>query len=208
MRARRGLRASGEIALVRTRQEPPPDDEQCPKRKEPEVPRRLVDPGTLADVVQAQEVVIDDPLDDVEKAPPNEHPADEGLSAERPAPVLGSSPENPDTRQYSDPRRGVKQPVRKRVGLQARNRGLGVAAFTREQVVPLEDLMQQDPVYEPSEADAEQDARESRARDRLVRDFGRARTVSADSFRLPFTCYGQRALRLSKCLAMPVQERP
>ena len=43
--------------------------------------------GALADMVDREEVVVDDPFDKVEEPPADEHPASEGASADRPAPV-------------------------------------------------------------------------------------------------------------------------
>src|ERR671910_2722399 len=80
----------GVSALVGAGQEPPAGDEKCAEREEAEVPGGLV--AGLADVVDTEDVVVHDPFNEVEEAPADEHPSDEGASTDSPAPARGALP--------------------------------------------------------------------------------------------------------------------
>jgi hypothetical protein len=54
-------------------------------------------------VVDREDVVIDDPLEEVEESPADEHPAKEGASVDRPAPVRRAPPEDVETNGNRDP---------------------------------------------------------------------------------------------------------
>ena len=56
----------------------------------------------------------------------------------------------------------MKQAVGQRVVLQTPDGGIGVIALAAQQVVPLEDLVEDDAVHEPAEADPNQDSWRSR----------------------------------------------
>ena len=58
-----------------------------------------------------------------------------------------------------DPGGEMEQPIPERVRLQPGDRRRGVAALAGEHVMPLQDLVEHDPVDEPTEAEAEQDPR-------------------------------------------------
>ena len=52
----------------------------------------------------------------------------------------------------------MEKAVPQRIRLQSGNRGFGVVAFAGEHVVPLKDLVKDDAIHEPSEADPEQES--------------------------------------------------
>ena len=62
----------------------------------------------------------------------------------------------------------MEQAVLKSVGLEPRYGRIGVAALTGQHVVPLKDLVEQNAVHQPTEADPYQDPRETRTSDRLL----------------------------------------
>src|SRR5215207_11662967 len=144
---------------------PSGDREQRAEREEGEIPCCLV-PG-LANVVNPKDVMVDQTLNEVEEAPADEQPTHECTTTDRPAPIGCASPEDPEADQHCAPCRGVEQAIPKHVGLQAGDSRFRVAAFAAEHVVPLEDLVEDDPVYEAAEADADQDSGGAGARDRL-----------------------------------------
>ncbi len=149
------------------REQPATDDRRETECEEPEVPGPLVDPGALAEVVKPENTMVHDTLDDVQEAPTNEKPADEGPAAGRPAPVVGATPEEVDSCRDRQPRAGMEQPVGKRVVLEAADRRLLEASLTGQHVVPLKDLMEHDPVDETAEADPETDPGETWTRNRV-----------------------------------------
>ena len=147
---RRSIRVRG------TAQKPAAEDEKCAEGKKAEVPGGLV--ACLAYMVDAEDVVIDDPFDEVEEAPADEHPADERAPADRPAPVRGAPPENPDAYSDSNPGGSVKEAVKECVGLEPCDGGGRVVALVGEHVVPLKDLVKDDAVHESAQADAQKDS--------------------------------------------------
>src|SRR5215207_5992827 len=151
--------------LVAADKRPSGDREQRAEREEGEIPCCLV-PG-LANVVNPEDVMVDQTLNEVEEAPADEQPTHECTTTDRPAPIGCASPEDPEADQHCAPCRGVEQPIPKHVVFQARDSRFRVAAFAAEQVVPLEDLVEDDPVYEAAEADAEQDSGGAGPGDRL-----------------------------------------
>ena len=72
----------------------PAKNEQRPEHQEADVVCPLMG-DVFADVVDREDVVIHDSLHEVEQSPAGEHPADECASAECPAPVFSSTPEDP-----------------------------------------------------------------------------------------------------------------
>jgi hypothetical protein len=74
-----------EPPLIGAGQEPAADDEHCAEREESEVPSSLIDARAFAYVVNREDLVIHDALDEVEEAPPDEHPARESPAANCPA---------------------------------------------------------------------------------------------------------------------------
>ena len=144
------------------------------------------------DVVDREYVVIDDPFDEVEQPPADEHRSEEGTSADRPSPMGRAAPEDVETTGDGEPRGGVKESVPERVRLEPGNGGGRIAALAREHVMPLKDLVEHDPVDEAPEPDAEQDRRGARAREWLL-----SLTTWAD---------GHRATQVPSCAAVPNED--
>src|SRR5215211_4917069 len=124
------LGGRGDIAPVRASEEPPADDKQRAEREEREVPGGLV--GAFANMVDREDVMIDHALNEIENAPPDDHPANEGTSADGRATVGCASPEDVDAYGDGDPCGSVEEAVPKHVGLQTRYGRFGVAAFAGE----------------------------------------------------------------------------
>jgi hypothetical protein len=134
------------------------DDEHRAEGEEAEVPPEGVG-DVVPHVVDAEQVVVDDALDQVEPAPPGE---EEPAEATPPADPSGAGQE-PDPEDDEQPGDDVEQPVPERVLLERPDRGVGergVAVLGGEQVVPLQDLVQDDAVEEAAETDAEGEAAE------------------------------------------------
>jgi hypothetical protein len=108
-------------------------------------------------VVQAEQVVVDDALDEVEEAEAHQHRARQQLPRPAHMGAVRPSPQHDQAEQDEDVGSGMKEPVPERVDLQVRH---AVGRITRagEHVVPLEHLMQHDAVEEAAEAKAEQDS--------------------------------------------------
>jgi hypothetical protein len=138
-------------------QEPPTADEERAEAEEGKIPGGLV--ACLAHVMDAEKVVIDQSLNNVEEAPADEHPAEELASVSRPAPVAGPAPEKPDPCRHRHPGRCVEETVPERVRFEPSNRGDRVAICAAQHVMPLQDLMKDDPVDEATQPDAEQNPR-------------------------------------------------
>ena len=85
-------------------------------RQEADVVRQLVRTGP--DVVEAEEVVIDDPFHDVEQAPADERATDQRPDAARPMTSAVRGHEHEHAGNGQGPGRGVKQAVAERVCLQ------------------------------------------------------------------------------------------
>lgn len=83
--------------------------------------------------------------------------------------VAHPPPEDPDADSDGDPGGCVEQAVPERVRLQSGNSRVRIVALTRQHVVPLEDLVEHDPIDEAAETDAEQYSWGARAQGRLVR---------------------------------------
>ena len=140
------------IICQRARREAQARDQQRAQREEAEVVgraarRRRGRGGT-------EQVVVDDALDEVERSPAGEQqPEQRGRASGAPSlPRRHSSP----TPARRDPGASVEEAVGERVGLQpgdGRRRG---GRRCRQQVVPLQDLVQHDAVDEAAEPDAEQ----------------------------------------------------
>ena len=118
--------------------------------------------GARPYVMDAEQLVIDDAFEDVERAP-----ADENEPVKH-APRRHAVTDQRETREDHDQHRGVEEAVRERVHLEAVLGRDRPTLGAREHVVPLENLMEEDPIDEPAEANAEQGrAPEGSSRHRL-----------------------------------------
>jgi hypothetical protein len=122
----------------------------------------------FADMVEAENLVVDKTLAYVEQPPSEKYPAKEGAATDRPAPIGGPPPQNPQADDDGDPCSGVEETIRERVVLKSCHGRLGVVALAAEQVVPLKDLVEDDAVHKAAESDAEQDSGCARPRPGLM----------------------------------------
>lgn len=146
--------AGPECALRRRNRLPAADYEDEARRKEKVVEYRLT--MALQDMVDVQDVMINDALDEIEKAPAEEISPDEDFAAPGDIATCASTPQQCKTRQDHDEAKRVEQPIPVHVNLHVRDAGLG--KLGREHVVYLKQLMEQDAVEKASETDAEEDA--------------------------------------------------
>ena len=137
-----------------TSEQPPGQDEECPKNEEGKIPGHFV--CSVADMVKPEKVVVHEALDEIENAPSNEHPPNQGSAAHRLVRRLAASPKQPQSEGDREPRRRVEEPVGKRVRLEPSHRCRRIAPFARQQVMPLQDLVENDPVHEAAQAHAQQ----------------------------------------------------
>jgi hypothetical protein len=133
---------------------------------------------SLADVMDRENVVVNDAFHEVEEAPPDQHPADEGSAADCPVPVCCAPPEDVKARGDGDPGSGVKDSVPEGIRLEARYRRAGIVARTREHVMPLKQLVEHDPVHEAPKADTQKNSGKSRAGRCLTSRLARMHTFS------------------------------
>jgi hypothetical protein len=173
--------ALGRNGRAPTRKQPPREHQTKRKDEEAEIPGAFI-AYTLTNVMERENVVVDNALDEVEEAPTKNRPAKEGATANRPSPLARPSPEEPDTDRHSYPRGGVEEAVREHVVLESSEGRGRVVTFAREEVVPLEDLVENDAVDEPPEADANEDSGRSRT-DLRLRPGCAIATSSSDEIR-------------------------
>jgi hypothetical protein len=154
------------VAVPVPRQQPARDQQHRIEREKAEIPVGLI--GALADVVAAEQMVVDETLGDVEEPPAEQHPAGEHAARADAHVRPRGPPEEPDADGSEDPRRRVEEPVGEGVRLEPGDGRLRIAALAREHVVPLQDLVQHDAVHEAAQPDAEHDAgRSGRSLERL-----------------------------------------
>ena len=102
-------------------------------------------------------LVVDQPLDDVEDAPAGQDESE----MEPPVWCQASLPPSRDrgdgSGQYKNPGRRMKEAVCQRVDFQPGNGVHRVAAYVADHVVPLQDLVEEDPVDETTEPEAHEE---------------------------------------------------
>jgi hypothetical protein len=127
------------------------DDEQHAEAEKGEVPTERT-AQVVAHVMDAEELVVDQTLDEIEGAPPRQQ------HSEVNAPRRGQLPSlpGPHRQQHAtgdeEPGRQVEEPVGEGVRLEAGDRTARMVTRIREQVMPLQDLMENDAVDEPTQA--------------------------------------------------------
>ena len=92
-------------------------------------------------------------------------------------PQAARTPPCPQDDQSADEdrvRRGVEQAVLKGIHLEALEGGRRIVALGREHVMPLENLVKDDPIEEPAEADAQKEGRQDDAAHRWMGAVGRS----------------------------------
>jgi hypothetical protein len=120
----------GGLAPVVACEKPAHDQNQCAERKEAEV--------------EAEDLVIDKALHQVEGAPAEQDPADQCSSACRPAPLVCSSPQNPKADYDDDHVKAWKSPSASVLSSSPENGRFRMPALAAEHVVPLKDLVEND----------------------------------------------------------------
>src|SRR5215212_1849158 len=137
----------------RARERQSEQHEQRAEPEEAEIPWQVVC-NVVAHVVDAENLVVDDPFDEVEGAPADDDPARESVPRFGPAPrALVAPPEQPDAASDSEPGEGVEETVGNRVLLQVVHACRREPGASGQHVVPLEDLVEHDAVHEPAEPD-------------------------------------------------------
>jgi hypothetical protein len=106
--------------------------------------------------MDAEDLVVDQALDEVEAAPAGEHQSDVGTVGRGDLTVMPGTEHQPRADGHADPRRDVKEAVRERVRFEPGDRRHRMVAGAREQVMPLQELVQDDPVEESAQPDPEE----------------------------------------------------
>ena len=156
-----GGRAARSLSPSRLHEHPPNGKEGRAEHEEADVPADRPS-KIVADVVEAEDVVIDDAFNEVKRSPPDQEAADVSAPRWREFTPLPGSRGSDRAGQDCDPSGHMKEPVREGVVLQTTDGVSRTAPLIREQVVPLEDLVKEDAVDESAEADAHEQGREER----------------------------------------------
>jgi hypothetical protein len=110
--------------------------------------------------MEAEELVVDQPLDEIEGAPSGEQQPGVCPPGRRKLAALPCSQHQARRDGDEDPGRQVEEAVDEGVGLEPRHRVHRLApGIPGEHVVPLEDLMEHDAVDEPAEAESQDERR-------------------------------------------------
>ena len=137
-------------------QSPAARDQEDPEGEEPEIPGQWAT-EVVTHVVDPQQLVVEEALDDVKESPPKQKEPTterhEGAASTAPVPHGGDH-----ARDHQQPRAGVEHAVGNGVQLQTIDRVDGVAGYIADQMMPLEDLMQDDAIDETPQAQAEQES--------------------------------------------------
>jgi hypothetical protein len=132
-------------------QQPSADDEQDTEDQEPDIPGQR-SPQVVSDVMDAKDLVIDQPFDNVEDSPPG----DDQPEVETPVGSEPSLPPSADcgdgTCQDQEPSSDVEESIGQCVHLEPGDRLHRL--FVTDHVVPLQDLVQDDAIDEAPEAEA------------------------------------------------------
>ena len=147
------------LALGRVGERRPNSDQQRAEDKKADVP---ADRGAeiVPHVVDTEQLVVDQAFDDVEDSPAGEHHPDVGAPWWRQLSPLPRSNGQTQRRHDDDPGRKVKEPVRQGVRLESLHRIAGVGIGAGEYVVPLKDLVEDDPIDKASETETHQERRQ------------------------------------------------
>jgi hypothetical protein len=106
-----------------------------------------------------EQLVVDQSLDEIEDAPPGQHHPEVSAPGRRQLPSPPRPHRQERARGGEEPGRQVEEPVGERVRLEAGDRIAGMVPRVGEQVMPLKDLVENDPVDEPAEAQAQDEGR-------------------------------------------------
>jgi hypothetical protein len=106
--------------------------------------------------MELEQLVIDQPLDQVEDTPAGEEEAEVGSPRRCEFAALPGNHQEDRRREDKDPGRQVEEPVDERVRLQPGDRVHPLSAVVAgEHVVPLQDLMEHDAIDEPAKPEAQ-----------------------------------------------------
>ena len=140
---------------IRTKQQPPSaEDHQCAPDQKADVP---IDPlllrHGLVDVVKSQDMMVDDAFNQIENAESHQHGCWQQLS--RPSDVLlaRGAPEDGEASYHEQICAGVENTVPDDIELEA-VKSIGGVTGAGQHMMPLQDLMQHDPVEEAAQPQA------------------------------------------------------
>ncbi len=138
-------------------QSPAARDQEDPEGEEPEIPGQWAT-EVVTHVVDPQQLVVEEALDDVKESPPKQKEPDDRTPRGRGASAAPVPHGGGHARDHEQPRAGVEHAVGNGVQLQTIDRVDGVAGYIADQVMPLEDLMQDDAIDETPQAQADQES--------------------------------------------------
>ncbi len=113
-------------------------------------------PSTGVDVMEAEDLVVDDPLDEVEEPPAEQQRAAERTARPRNVRTTRGAPQHRHSGGHEDPCGGVKKPVPHHVDLHRYE--VDGHDPGGQHVVPLQDLVEDDAVDESAEPDTQEHA--------------------------------------------------
>jgi hypothetical protein len=160
-------------------QRPAADDQERTEHKEADVPRHRA-AEVVAYVVHAQQLVVDETLDQVEETPSGQHQAEVEAPARREAALAPLHQREHRGRHHEQPGRDVEEPVGQRVHLEPGQGRHRVPRRVTDHVVPLQDLVQHDAVHEAAQAEPVEHAGRARGHARGGRCGGHAESLPRD----------------------------
>ena len=105
--------------------------------------------GQVANVVQVEQVMVDEPLDEIERPPSEQHLRGQRAGSGQRVAAPGVAQQHEHAGERHGPHGGVEDAVPAHVQLHGRQRDR--RDLRREHVVPVDDLMQEDAVDEGPE---------------------------------------------------------
>jgi len=106
----------GDIAFAETGDQPASNDQKDAQGQESEIIGRLMT-CALPHMVQAENLMVNETLNEVEEAPADEHPSEKRLTADCPPPLRRPSPEKQDADGDRHPGGGMEESIGERVVL-------------------------------------------------------------------------------------------
>ena len=134
---------------------PSRDCEDKSEHEKADVPRNRAT-EIVAYVVDAEDLVVDQPLNDVEDAPSHEQKPRLEAEIRGRLPLLPGTQHQQHSQSDQDPGAEMKEAISQGVCFETRNRVYRVIAGVANHVMPLEQLVSDDAVDKPTQAQAEQ----------------------------------------------------
>jgi hypothetical protein len=140
-----------DIAPARPYEEPSDEDQPyAPNHKEGEVIDSIV--RNLSYIMDAEQLMVNDAFHEVEPAPAEDEASNKLAQKGNPLPMICRAPEEQDPRECHQPDPRMKQPIPDHIHVHGFEGGWGHPIG--EHMVPLQDLVQDNPINKASQANA------------------------------------------------------